>query len=86
MEVTALKNFEHNGSRRRGSTFTVPARAASDLERKGLVAVSHQVTDKVADPAQAAGRKLSASPAAPASPLKTARQSRRGATTQTEEE
>lgn len=73
-EVIALSSFEHGSSRRRGEIFDVSDNHAAALVRAGLVEVvgDHR-------PAQAAGGKSSASPAAQASRRGTASKPKNGA-------
>ena len=72
--VIALQSFDHGGMRRRGDVFEVSPQTAEGLVRAGIV----RLHDK-ADPSKAAGAKSSASPAAQASPRKTAKKSAAGA-------
>lgn len=77
MIVTALRNFEHNGSVRRGQTINVTRAVAQNLREKGLVS-----TDGLDDdtPPQADGAvRSSASRPAPRSPVTTAKKSIAGA-------
>jgi len=72
--VEALTGFDHGGSRRRGTRFSVSDHAAKQLARAGLVRI---VEDR---PQKVAGAKSSASPAAQASTQTTAKPSKRGGT------
>lgn len=75
-DVEALGNFEHGTTRRRGDRFAVSEAHAKALHRAGLVRILSGGT--AADPTGAAGEKLSAPPAAPASPQKTVPPRKRG--------
>ena len=72
-QVEALQSFEHGGARRRYSRFSVSEPVARELATRGLVRI---IDDR---PPQAAGKKSSASPAAPALPQTTAKRYGRGA-------
>lgn len=74
MLVEALQSFEHSGSRRKHSQFTVSEPTAKELVRAGLVRIVDQ------RPQEAAGTKSSASPAAPVSPQTTVSESESGDT------
>ena len=66
-EVTALHSFDHNGVKRRGQVWDASESETVQLERAGLV----KRRDNTAIPPKATGKKLSASPAVPASPKQT---------------
>lgn len=74
-EVTALHSFDHNGVKRRGQVWDASESETVQLERAGLV----KRRDNTAIPPKATGKKLSASPAVPASPKQTSTKSNRGA-------
>jgi hypothetical protein len=62
IEVEAIKNFEHDGPRRRGDKFFVTPSTARTLKSNGLISAELPV-----NPPLAAGEQSSASPAAQAS-------------------
>lgn len=84
LKVKALRSFEHNGSRKKGSIFKLTESTAHDLAQRGLISVVVEPPKAEERPKQAAGQKSSASPAAPVSRRRTARRSASGATAQTE--
>lgn len=84
LKVKALRSFEHNGSRKKGSIFRLTDNTAHDLAQRGLVSVLVEPPKADVCPKQAAGQKSSASPAAPALHQGTASQSAGGETRQTE--
>lgn len=74
--VVALQSMDHGGQRRRGDAFEVSPQVAEQLARRGLARL---LGDGVPlDPSMAAGKPLSASPAAPVLPQTTALASRPG--------
>lgn len=75
VSVTALTGFEHGGKRKRADVFDVSEAHAKALKRAGLV--SYEASQ--VDPIDAAGAKLSASPAAQVSPQTTAKKPSTGA-------
>lgn len=72
IRVEVLQGFDHGGSRRKGDIFSVSDSTARALAAKGLVRFASPLTE------QAAGAQSSASPAAQASPVQTAKPSRSG--------
>jgi hypothetical protein len=73
--VIAISSFDHDDQKvRRGQQLTVSPQTADDLVRNALV---RRMRDP-ANPSKAAGTRSSASPAAPASPQTTAKQSAGG--------
>jgi hypothetical protein len=77
VQVEALQQFEHYGTRKVGELFEVDPKHAEKLAGKGLV---RALTDATGIPSQAAGKapKSSASPAAQASPKPTSSSSHAG--------
>ncbi len=72
MVIEALRGFDHNGPREKHEKFVVSDNVGRLLIQKGLAMESK------ADPRQAGGETLSASPAAPALPEQTQKKSKRG--------
>ena len=77
LNVAAVHSFTHNGvSYKRGQTWEEESdRLAAELQRRGLIKVLEPV---IADPQKVTGAKLSASPADPALPRQTSKQSGNG--------
>lgn len=78
VDVIALSQFEHGKTRTQGSSFSVSESVAKQLVSKGLVELASARQEQT--PPKAGGGKSSASPAAPVSPGKTAKQSGSGET------
>jgi len=76
MLVSALKNFDHGGTRKRGDLFDVSDLAARRLREKGLVRFDDDPVPIVKIPA--AGENAFALPAAQVSQKKTAKKSKIG--------
>jgi hypothetical protein len=74
MQVIAIEDFEHNGSRHRGDVMTVSDVHAHALAKKGLVRIDMGKDD----PYTAIGEKSFASPVAPALPQTIVQKSKRG--------
>lgn len=70
MEVVVLKTFVHDGKKLRGQRFHISDNFALQMERRGMV--------RVIRPAQATGRKSSASLVAQVSQKQTAKESKSG--------
>ena len=75
MEVTAIKNFEHYGRRKRGDVFEVSDVIGKRLHARGLVSTE---VDAPCFPLQAVGAKLSALPAVQVLPQTIVKKSKHG--------
>jgi len=74
--VTAVKNFDHDGAKRRGDYFEVSDHIAKKLKARGLVVLDSEA--QPLRPYQTAGERLSALPAVQVLPQTIVKKSKNG--------